>query len=82
MELAARSVVEELVSLGRRRPRRRGTPILLASAPTHKPRRCACGVCAGCLDNARWERNNQAKFADPTYYQRRVPKQGSSLGWL
>ena len=82
MELTARSLVEELISAGHRRPGRRRTALPLASAPAHRPRRCQCGACAPCLDNARWERIFREKFADPTYYQRRVPKQGSSLGWL
>ena len=28
-----------------------------------------CGKCAACLDDARWERIFQAKFADPFYYK-------------
>jgi len=45
-------------------------------------RRCACGRCATCLDNARWEQIFQAKFADPTYYLRRPLQRGSSLHGL
>jgi hypothetical protein len=40
--------------------RRRSTP----------PRRCSCGLCYTCRENARWEQIFQEKFADPTYYQR------------
>lgn len=29
---------------------------------------CQCGHCRWCLDNARWERIFNEKFADPTYY--------------
>jgi len=29
---------------------------------------CRCGKCQSCLDNARWERIFNEKFADPTYY--------------
>jgi len=43
------------------------------------PRRCQCGHCATCVDNARWERIFQEKFADPTYYERRTIRQWSSL---
>lgn len=42
-------------------------------------RRCSCGRCASCLDNARWERIFQEKFADQTYYTRRLVTQGSAL---
>jgi hypothetical protein len=44
-----------------------------------KTRRCACGKCRACIDNARWESVFQQKFADPFYYSLRHPKQGSSL---
>jgi len=44
-----------------------------------KVRRCACGKCRACIDNARWESVFQEKFADPYYYSLRHPKQGSSL---
>ena len=65
------------------------TPTLTASrfirAPYAMPKskvRCQCGKCPRCLDNARWERIYQEKFADPDYYTPRVPVCGSSLGWL
>jgi hypothetical protein len=44
--------------------------------------RCQCGVCQTCQDSARWERIFQEKFADPDYYERRPPHQGSSLSEL
>jgi len=53
--------------------------------PKEKPRqrmehrRCGCGRCATCLDNARWERIFLEKFADPTYYQPRPIRQTSPL---
>ena len=34
-------------------------------------RRCACGSCYTCRENARWERIFQEKFADPSYYDQR-----------
>ncbi|MEI9977236.1 MAG: hypothetical protein WDO73_37390 [Ignavibacteriota bacterium] len=45
----------------------------------NRTRRCKCGVCRTCLENARWESVFQKKFADPYYYSLREPKQGSSL---
>ena len=33
-----------------------------------RSRRCTCGICQRCLDNARWERIFNEKFADPSYY--------------
>lgn len=44
-----------------------------------KSRRCSCGRCRSCTDNARWEAVFQQKFADPHYYSLREPRQGSSL---
>ena len=49
------------------------------AAVRNKPRRCACGACRTCLDNAKWESVFQKKFADPYYYSLRDLKQGSSL---
>ena len=43
---------------------------------------CKCGACAQCLDNAKWERIFNEKFADPDYYAPRPVERGSSLGWL
>jgi hypothetical protein len=42
-------------------------------------RRCTCGKCRTCLENARWESVFQQKFADPSYYTLREPRQGSTL---
>jgi hypothetical protein len=42
-------------------------------------RRCRCGQCHQCLDNARWERIFAEKFADPDYYARRVTRIASPL---
>jgi hypothetical protein len=53
-------------------------------APAKLPRRvmskrCQCGHCSTCRDNARWERIFREKFADPTYYALRPVRQRSSL---
>ena len=55
-----------------------------AAAPVKIPRRamarrCSCGRCTCCLDNARWERIFQEKFADQTYYTRSLVTRGSAL---
>jgi hypothetical protein len=38
-----------------------------------------CGRCHRCLDNARWERIFAEKFADPTYYEKRLVSHSSPL---
>ena len=43
-------------------------------------RRCKCGDCATCLENARWEKIFNEKFADPNYYKPKPVKHTSSLG--
>jgi hypothetical protein len=43
-------------------------------------RRCRCGVCTQCQQNARWDRIFQEKYADPDYYSR-LPRWDSSLNW-
>jgi hypothetical protein len=40
---------------------------------------CACGVCQTCLENARWERIFNEKFADHSYYNQRGPQFSSPL---
>ncbi len=45
-------------------------------------RNCECGVCARCVENAKWNRIFTEKFADPDYYKPRPLRSGSSLGWL
>ena len=46
-------------------------------------RRCRCGVCYSCSENARWERIYNEKFADPAYYSgMRAPSMVSPLGSL
>ena len=46
-------------------------------APARK--RCECGRCAPCIENARWERIFQEKFADPNYYVKAPIRHASSL---
>jgi hypothetical protein len=46
------------------------------------PKRCICGQCFTCRDNAKWNRIFNEKFADPDYYSRSGLSQGSSLSDL
>jgi hypothetical protein len=46
--------------------------------PYHS-RVCTCGSCGRCLDNARWNRIFDEKFADPSYYSRMHIRHRSSL---
>ena len=40
---------------------------------------CRCNQCAACIDDARWERIFQAKFADPFYYNRDQARNSSPI---
>src|SRR5690349_4077371 len=53
-----------------------------AFLPVEERPRCRCGQCPPCMDNAKWERIFNEKFADPLYYSERPFARGSSLGWL
>ena len=69
------------MAVGKPRITTRGPSETVYAAPTAKSgRRCHCGVCAQCQQNARWERIFQEKFADPDYGSR-LPRWNSSLNW-
>jgi len=40
---------------------------------------CTCGQCTWCLDNARWDRIFNEKFADPGYYGQVTIRHNSTL---
>ena len=91
MELADPRMIQELMAThariaSPRQPRRkRSMPPSaagLSGAPGPKVKRCRCGVCTRCLEEARWERIFNERFADPDYYKARPTHFGSSLGWL
>ncbi len=65
MELATPEALTELQSIAVRRPRHTRARSWSWTRPR---RRCQCGQCKSCLENARWERIFNEKFADPNYY--------------
>jgi hypothetical protein len=48
--------------------RRRETPLEEPHRPQRRRRNCRCGQCERCLEDARWEKIFNEKFADPYYY--------------
>lgn len=68
MELTERELIDAVLATGK--PRRK--PKVDCQPVAKRAPRCACGVCSTCRDNERWERIFQEKFADPTYYMRRL----------
>jgi len=68
-------------------PHQNGGPISPALAmsldkmPTvRRQKNCKCGQCKRCLENARWNRVFEEKFADPAYYGPVKIRHTSSLG--
>lgn len=45
-------------------------------------KRCSCGQCRQCSENARWESIFAKKFLDPDYYTRSVVRRSSPLNSL
>jgi hypothetical protein len=64
-----------------RMPRFRADSRPVFQLPENKSqgRRCRCGNCALCKEDARWERIFREKFADPEYYSRRSIRYESPL---
>jgi hypothetical protein len=55
---------------------------LLSNSTANPQRRCAtgkCNACFTCVDNAKWERIFNEKFADPDYYRAPQSRNGSTL---
>ena len=82
MDLSNESILRVLLSGDERRPRMHRTHAAPEFRRIQGPRRCNCGECRQCEDNARWERIFQEKFADPDYYTNRPRPKGSSLTGL
>jgi hypothetical protein len=71
----------------RRRLRMRPSPPVCVPAPPvrtarQRQARCSCGTCERCLEDARWERIFNEKFADPSYYRRTAIRHNSALANL
>lgn len=84
LELADAATMAQLTES---RPRAKAVRLrkqVSAEAPVKrtKSRRCQCGKCRTCLDNARWELVFQQKFADPYYYALHPPRHESSLSGI
>jgi hypothetical protein len=91
MELADPRMIEELMATHARissarqaRKKRSELPAVntMAASRCPKVKRCRCGACPRCQEEARWDRIFNERFADPNYYKDRPTQFGSSLGWL
>lgn len=88
MELADPRIIEEMLAAHARISRVRAVhkkhsfDANASMAPGSKVRRCHCGICPRCREEARWDRIFNERFADPDYYKQRPTRFGSSMGWL
>jgi len=89
MELADPRMIEELLETHARISSARAARIKRSAQPSGnlvsrcpKVKRCHCGTCPRCMEEARWDRIFNERFADPDYYKDRPTQFGSSLGWL
>lgn len=90
MELADPRTIEELlatharISSARQARKKRSMALPTGHGAAHYPKvkRCRCGTCPRCREEARWDRIFNERFADPNYYKDRPTHFGSSLGWL
>lgn len=81
MELADPKLIAYLsvVQTERKHVARRGTQESIKPVRTLRVRRCRCGECPRCVENARWDRIFNEKFADPEYYAAKPVRFGSTL---
>jgi hypothetical protein len=83
MELANPETLEALLAIhGQHRSppsRLRGQSLYRGYTRTSAPRRCHCGTCFHCVENLRWEKIFNEKFADPSYYSEREIRHCSAL---
>ena len=84
MELADPKLIAFLTVIPTKRKHvaRRGTPESITPVRTLRVRRCRCGECPQCMENARWDRIFNEKFADSEYYAPKPVRFGSTLDWL
>jgi len=78
----ARLLMEWQPRMARRRPHADLPVEAIAGSSTgriSRQRNCACGSCRRCVENARWERIFNEKFADRGYYGRIAVRHNSSL---
>lgn len=75
MELASQDLIAKLLGEAARatsirlpRAARAESPQPERRTAQHRRLRCHCGKCRQCLEDARWDRIFNERFADPEYY--------------
>ncbi len=80
VELSDSNEIAALLAAQKQAQRPQATPRTRVSTRSAR-RRCHCGACSTCLENARWEKIFNEKFADPNYYKPQPVRHTSSLSW-
>jgi len=82
VELSDSNEIAALLAAQKKQAQRPPTTPRVRLAPrTVRRRRCHCGSCYTCQENARWDKIFNEKFADPNYYKPQPVRHTSSLSW-
>lgn len=81
VELSDSKEIAALLAAQTQTQRPQPTPRTRMAARTVRRRRCHCGGCYTCQENARWDKIFNEKFADPNYYKSQPIRHTSSLSW-
>jgi hypothetical protein len=81
VELSDSTEIAALLAVQKQTQRPQAAPRTRLSARTARRRRCHCGGCFTCQENARWDKIFNEKFADPNYYKPQPVRHTSSLSW-
>jgi hypothetical protein len=81
VELSDSEDIAALLAAQKQTQRPPATQRVRLVARSARRHRCHCGTCSTCLENARWDRIFNEKFADPNYYKAQPVKHTSSLSY-
>ena len=81
VELSDSKEIAALLAAQKQAQRPTTTPRLRLVGRTGRRHRCQCGSCSTCVENARWEKIFNEKFADPNYYKSQPVRHTSSLSY-
>ena len=81
VELSDSKEIAALLAAQKQAQRPQPTPRTRMAPRTARRRRCHCGACYTCQENARWDKIFNEKFADPNYYKPQPVRHTSSLSF-
>jgi hypothetical protein len=81
VELSDSKEIAALLAAQKHTQRPPAAPRVRLMTRSARRRRCHCGACSTCQENARWEKIFNEKFADPNYYKPQPVRHTSSLSY-